>query len=288
MSSDEDGVVVAVPDDEDLVVAHDYVPVVGSGGTSIRGRRRTLKAEDSFWTWLAVDTLLPSPARLKDVQVARGLESLIDSPPGVLAAVGVARCRWIARKGSVEGAERYRGLLPVVPDRDPVVLGYIDYDVTDVHLFDDPVLFQNRERVAYIETLKDACCDFSLGGGLGTVAEVMSAQEMGAALELPLSVASSMLLGEVVCVRSVRLTRQLRFRGIIAGKPPRGVVRHYWKEWMEESKLLEAPAPPPIGVASSSQISPPFIRHPRKRGFYGDDDKLKKGRRKSRSTTRSS
>ena len=273
MSSDSDLCVAegeANDDDPDLVVAaaHPLAAVGSSDASRQRGRRWRYSADGTFLCWLLVDGAKPSPVRLCSSGVAQGLE-LLGNTDNCLAAVGVAQCKWMLRPSSPEASECHSVLMP--PGRVPVSkeLGYLQYQVDNVFRFDDVLLIPPSQRPYYTTTLQELHGTFLLNDVLGTVSNAVCGSKLCASLELPLAVVSSMLRGELGIVHSVRLTKQLRYQGVVGAHPPRYNIRHYWHKWERDATMADL-APTEPAEDRPAQSSDAFLRHPRKRGIYSD------------------
>ena len=283
MSDDSDLCVAAgdplVADDEDMCVAAYFSEMDGPGGSSSsRGRRGRYPSEESFLSWLLVDGSLPPPARLRPDPVA-DWHSLVPATPGSVLALGVVRCTWHLRPSSPEALESHDALRPAGRPLWSVEVGFLEYEVTDVYRFGVPILCEGNEALMVMNTLQIACASFRLGEGGGTVSDAVQTHALNSTLRLPVAVATSLLLGDASVVKSIRLTRQLRYEGVIPTHPKKFVIRHYWQQWCHGA--LDTPASLDRPVLHSAQVSSAELRHPQKRGLF-DTEKLKRPTKKSR------
>ena len=252
----------AVLADPEIVVARPNEPVRDANDASRqRGRRWDYPVEGTFLAWLVVDAAKPSPARPCEAAVPAAIAS-ITSNIACLGCVGVARCKWVLRPTSPEVVGKHVMLAGEPGDRTRQPFGYLQYDVDDLFAFDTPILFQGSQKEAYLDRLREAQSDFILDEEIGSVKTAMTEKELQTSLVVPPSIFSSLLLGELVTVKSLPFTSQLRYHDIVDGFPLRYVVKYHWKQWKREA--LEPHNDQARSVAdSTASKSHDFLKAPR-------------------------
>ena len=283
MSSDSDEVRVARahadPEDEDLTIAAPPSGPVGRAGDASRqrGRRWSYPAEDMFLCWMLVDP--PEPALPSD-RLAPSLRCLLEEP-GRSGCLGVARCKWMLRKSSEEAIESHSKVSTSLLSADKAV-GFLQYEVTNLFLFDDPCLFQGEAQQRHRErTLRLAYGDFALDGGL--VKDVMTNQELDTSLILSADVASSLLFGDVSIARSICWGGQLRYINVVKDFPPHYTIKHHWARWIKAGQ--QEPGRLPASTDARAPQQRPlhkFLKMAAKRRKCFTDEKLKKPTKRSK------
>ena len=274
MSDIDEDLVVGGDEDEDLVVgpASSALPGGGrpAGASRPRGRQWAYPTSGFLNSWLVVDSSLP-PARRGVVRPPPGLESL-DSP-GCRTVVGVTKLRWTLVEESAEARAVNETLAGGQHRKQVPALGCMQYEISEVYRFHDMHHFATSELPSTAHGCAKRCAELFRGAEL--LPDLLKPEDymdentiVSNALLLPPNVVLSALLGHDAMVKSIRITRQLRWDGMFMRSIPKHAVRHYWQIWQQTGPPVDTPA-----TSSSNALD---LSAPRKRVPYPSDEKLKK------------
>jgi len=209
---------------------------------------------------------------LETVPVGAGLEAVAASPDTLLV-LGIARCKWTLLPKCEDAVEYHRVVCPPGCEAVADALGFVQYEVVDLYLLPEPVLFQNGQKANWRATCMRSCGDLRLEG-LGVIKNVLNGVERETSLHMPVAVTTSLLLGDLSVVKSVVLKRAVRYDGVIIPFPAKSNIRHHWNRWRKDAQAAGV-AEPIAEEDAAPRARHPLLRHPGKRGAY-DTEELKR------------